>query len=171
MKNTESLNGEHNSVCQTKPTKPFLIHFSLLCFCPCSKFSHQNIVRCIGVSLQAMPRFILLELMTGGDLKSFLRETRPRLVRHTAVSCSSAHCHRKVLYFLPPKTHTEPSHWAPELNTPWSKFDPSDAYRVCLPECASDIFTNIPFCLFSVWSGTPIQLDHGGPSQRGQRHR
>lgn len=62
----------------------------MLCFCPCSKFSHQNIVRCIGVSLQAMPRFILLELMTGGDLKSFLRETRPRLVRHTAVSRSSA---------------------------------------------------------------------------------
>ncbi|MEQ2164629.1 hypothetical protein GOODEAATRI_008582, partial [Goodea atripinnis] len=44
-----------------------------------SKFNHQNIVRCVGVSLQAMPRFILLELMTGGDLKSFLRETRPRL--------------------------------------------------------------------------------------------
>lgn len=47
----------------------------------CSKFSHQNIVRCVGVSLQAMPRFILLELMAGGDLKTFLRETRPRLVR------------------------------------------------------------------------------------------
>lgn len=46
----------------------------------CSKFNHQNIVRCIGVSLQALPRFILLELMAGGDLKSFLRETRPRPV-------------------------------------------------------------------------------------------
>lgn len=55
-------------------------------FGPCSKFSHQNIVRCVGVSLQAMPRFILLELMAGGDLKTFLRETRPRLVRHMAVS-------------------------------------------------------------------------------------
>lgn len=66
--------------------------FLLLCFlgqscsttgCPClhSKFNHQNIVRCIGVSLQALPRFILLELMAGGDLKSFLRETRPRPVR------------------------------------------------------------------------------------------
>lgn len=48
----------------------------------CSKFNHQNIVRCIGVSLQALPRFILLELMAGGDLKSFLRETRPRPVSH-----------------------------------------------------------------------------------------
>lgn len=65
--------------------KPFLIHFSLICFSPGSKFSHQNIVCCIGVSLQAMPRFILLELMTGGDLKTFLRETRPRLVRHTSI--------------------------------------------------------------------------------------
>ncbi|XP_043914829.1 ALK tyrosine kinase receptor [Protopterus annectens] len=43
-----------------------------------SKFNHKNIVRCIGVSLQTLPRFILLELMAGGDLKSFLRETRPR---------------------------------------------------------------------------------------------
>lgn len=49
----------------------------------CSKFNHQNIVRCIGVSLQALPRFILLELMAGGDLKSFLRETRPRPVSET----------------------------------------------------------------------------------------
>lgn len=46
-----------------------------------------------------MPRFILLELMTGGDLKSFLRETRPRLVRQTAVSRSSAHCH-SVVHFI-----------------------------------------------------------------------
>ncbi|TNN84277.1 ALK tyrosine kinase receptor [Liparis tanakae] len=42
------------------------------------KFSHDNIVRCIGVSLNILPRFILLELMTGGDMKSFLRQNRPR---------------------------------------------------------------------------------------------
>ncbi|KAJ8340994.1 hypothetical protein SKAU_G00332850 [Synaphobranchus kaupii] len=51
-----------------------------------SKFTHQNIVRCIGVSLQALPRFILLELMAGGDLKSFLRETRPRLEQPSSLS-------------------------------------------------------------------------------------
>lgn len=45
-----------------------------------SKFSHENIVRCIGVSLNILPRFILLELMTGGDMKSFLRQNRPRAV-------------------------------------------------------------------------------------------
>lgn len=78
----------------------------LLASRPSSKFSHQNIVRCVGVSLQAMPRFILLELMAGGDLKTFLRETRPRLVRllqlssvqvrgETLISCFAA------FYFSP----------------------------------------------------------------------
>lgn len=53
----------------------------MLLVCPHSKFSHGNIVRCIGVSLNILPRFILLELMTGGDMKSFLRQNRPRAVR------------------------------------------------------------------------------------------
>ncbi|KAF7481979.1 hypothetical protein GHT09_006812 [Marmota monax] len=44
-----------------------------------SKFSHQNIVRCVGLSLRAVPRLILLELMSGGDMKSFLRQSRPNL--------------------------------------------------------------------------------------------
>ncbi|XP_058397270.1 leukocyte tyrosine kinase receptor isoform X2 [Diceros bicornis minor] len=44
-----------------------------------SKFSHQNIVRCVGLSLRAAPRLILLELMSGGDIKSFLRHSRPHL--------------------------------------------------------------------------------------------
>ncbi|XP_031807981.1 leukocyte tyrosine kinase receptor [Sarcophilus harrisii] len=44
-----------------------------------SKFSHQNIVRCVGLSLRAPPRLILLELMAGGDMKSFLRHSRPHL--------------------------------------------------------------------------------------------
>ncbi|KAL1785805.1 leukocyte tyrosine kinase receptor isoform X2 [Sigmodon hispidus] len=42
-----------------------------------SKFSHENIVRCVGLSFQAAPRLILLELMSGGDMKSFLRHSRP----------------------------------------------------------------------------------------------
>ncbi|XP_008054599.1 leukocyte tyrosine kinase receptor [Carlito syrichta] len=44
-----------------------------------SKFSHRNIVRCLGLSLRAAPRLILLELMSGGDMKSFLRHSRPHL--------------------------------------------------------------------------------------------
>lgn len=58
--------------------------------CVCSKFNHQNIVRCIGVSLQILPRFILLELMTGGDMKSFLRQNRPRTV--SALSLCIVQC-------------------------------------------------------------------------------
>ncbi|XP_024863789.1 ALK tyrosine kinase receptor isoform X2 [Kryptolebias marmoratus] len=61
-------------VCSEQDELDFLMEALII-----SKFNHQNIVRCIGVSLQAMPRFILLELMAGGDLKTFLRETRPRL--------------------------------------------------------------------------------------------
>lgn len=57
----------------------FLFHISInLAF---SKFNHQNIVQCVGVSLQMLPRFILLELMAGGDMKTFLRQNRPRVVR------------------------------------------------------------------------------------------
>nr|XP_003935739.1 leukocyte tyrosine kinase receptor isoform X2 [Saimiri boliviensis boliviensis] len=44
-----------------------------------SKFSHQNIVRCVGLSLRAAPCLILLELMSGGDMKSFLRQSRPHV--------------------------------------------------------------------------------------------
>uniref|UniRef100_A0A3B3QJ29 Tyrosine-protein kinase receptor n=1 Tax=Paramormyrops kingsleyae TaxID=1676925 RepID=A0A3B3QJ29_9TELE len=61
-------------VCSEQDELDFLMEALII-----SKFNHQNIVCCIGVSLQALPRFILLELMAGGDLKSFLRETRPRV--------------------------------------------------------------------------------------------
>ncbi|XP_030637308.1 tyrosine-protein kinase receptor, partial [Chanos chanos] len=60
-------------ICSEQDEMDFLMEALIM-----SKFNHQNIVRCIGVSLQVLPRFILLELMTGGDLKSFLRQNRPR---------------------------------------------------------------------------------------------
>lgn len=41
-----------------------------------SKFKHRNIVRFIGICFEKMPRFIILELLPGGDLKTFLREHR-----------------------------------------------------------------------------------------------
>ncbi|XP_069055242.1 ALK tyrosine kinase receptor isoform X2 [Lepisosteus oculatus] len=68
-------------VCSEQDELDFLMEALII-----SKFSHQNIVRCIGVSLQALPRFILLELMAGGDLKTFLRETRPRLDQPSSLS-------------------------------------------------------------------------------------
>ncbi|CAL8099717.1 unnamed protein product [Orchesella dallaii] len=43
-----------------------------------SKFNHPNIVHFIGVCFDKHPRFIILELLAGGDLKSFLRESRPK---------------------------------------------------------------------------------------------
>ncbi|VDN41089.1 unnamed protein product [Gongylonema pulchrum] len=43
-----------------------------------SKFRHENICELMGVCFDATPRLIILELLAGGDLKSFLRESRPR---------------------------------------------------------------------------------------------
>merc|ERR1719410_2337563 len=43
-----------------------------------SKFQHPNIVHFIGVCFDKHPRFIILELLAGGDLKSFLRESRSK---------------------------------------------------------------------------------------------
>ena len=45
-----------------------------------SKFNHPNIVHFIGVCFDKHPRFIVLELLAGGDLKTFLRESRPKPV-------------------------------------------------------------------------------------------
>lgn len=42
------------------------------------KFNHPNIVHLIGVCFDKHPRYIVLELLSGGDLKTFLRESRPR---------------------------------------------------------------------------------------------
>ncbi|XP_077413872.1 tyrosine-protein kinase receptor isoform X2 [Vanacampus margaritifer] len=60
-------------ICSEQDEMDFLMEALIM-----SKFNHENIVRCIGVSLNILPRFILLELMTGGDMKSFLRQNRPQ---------------------------------------------------------------------------------------------
>ncbi|XP_073844464.1 anaplastic lymphoma kinase isoform X3 [Musca autumnalis] len=41
-----------------------------------AKFNHPNMVHLIGVCFDRHPRFIVLELLAGGDLKNFLREGR-----------------------------------------------------------------------------------------------
>ncbi|XP_015594749.1 ALK tyrosine kinase receptor isoform X1 [Cephus cinctus] len=51
-----------------------------------SKFNHGNIVHFIGVSFDKHPRYIVLELLAGGDLKNFLREERPRPDRSTKLT-------------------------------------------------------------------------------------
>ena len=45
-------------------------------------FQHKHILGLLGVCLDSDPHFILMQLMLGGDLLSFLRSSRP-----TTVSC------------------------------------------------------------------------------------
>ncbi|XP_078724309.1 uncharacterized protein LOC144941761 [Lampetra fluviatilis] len=70
-------------ICSEQDELDFLMEALII-----SKFSHGNIVRCVGVSLQRLPRFILLELMAGGDLKSFLREARTACLPGGASLCT-----------------------------------------------------------------------------------
>jgi serine/threonine protein kinase len=49
--------------------------------CVCSRFKHPNIVRFIGICFYHQLTMIILELLEGGDLKSFLRQSRPSLVK------------------------------------------------------------------------------------------
>lgn len=45
-----------------------------------SNFKHEHILSLLGVCLDNDPQFIILELMEGGDLLSFLRNSRPSVV-------------------------------------------------------------------------------------------
>uniref|UniRef100_A0AAY4AQC0 Tyrosine-protein kinase receptor n=1 Tax=Denticeps clupeoides TaxID=299321 RepID=A0AAY4AQC0_9TELE len=42
-----------------------------------SQFDHPNILRLLGVCLENEPQYLILELMEGGDLRSYLRGARP----------------------------------------------------------------------------------------------
>ena len=50
-------------------------------------FDHPNIVSLTGVCFSQHPRFILLEYMAGGELKVFLRESRPHDVSNRWGCC------------------------------------------------------------------------------------
>ena len=43
-------------------------------------FKHEHILQLLGVCLNTDPQFLILELMEGGDLLSYLRSARPALV-------------------------------------------------------------------------------------------
>lgn len=45
-----------------------------------SNFKHEHILRLIGVCLDLDPLYIIMELMQGGDLLSFLRQSRTSVV-------------------------------------------------------------------------------------------
>ncbi|XP_065200377.1 leukocyte tyrosine kinase receptor-like isoform X2 [Planococcus citri] len=51
-----------------------------------SKFNHPNIVHFIGACFDTHPRYIILELLAGGDLKNFLRENRPKADKPSALT-------------------------------------------------------------------------------------
>lgn len=46
-----------------------------------SQFNHPNIVKFIGITFEKDYRFIVTELLIGGDLQEFLRHNRPSAVR------------------------------------------------------------------------------------------
>ena len=64
-----------------------------------SHFKHKHIIRLLGVCLDADPNVILLELMEGGDLLSFLRNNRPSLSR-TLPQHSTSFCQQLSLLDL-----------------------------------------------------------------------
>lgn len=45
-----------------------------------SNFKHEHIMRLIGVCFHADELYIIMELMQGGDLQGFLRQSRPTVV-------------------------------------------------------------------------------------------
>ena len=57
-----------------------------VCVCVYSKFDHTNVVKLIGVCFDTRPYYIVLELLDGGDLKTFLRQVRPRQVPYSLAS-------------------------------------------------------------------------------------
>ena len=65
----------HMSDDNYESVKDFLMEASIM-----GKFSHPNIVHLIGVCFDEHPRYIISELLAGGDLKSFLIESRPEHV-------------------------------------------------------------------------------------------
>ncbi|BFZ12179.1 hypothetical protein BsWGS_15218 [Bradybaena similaris] len=60
-------------VCTEQTEMDFLMEAVIV-----SKFNHPNIVKLIGVCFEQRPHYLVLELLEGGDLKSFLRQARPK---------------------------------------------------------------------------------------------
>ncbi|XP_052271384.1 leukocyte tyrosine kinase receptor-like [Dreissena polymorpha] len=50
------------------------------------KFMHKNVVKCLGVCFEEYPRYFILELLEGGNLKTFPRDSRPKSDQHYSLS-------------------------------------------------------------------------------------
>lgn len=62
-----------------------------------SNFRHNHIIRLLGVCLDSDPQYIILELMEGGDLLTYLRHSRATEVH---LSLFQLHCTRESLLFF-----------------------------------------------------------------------
>lgn len=51
-----------------------------------SHFKHEHILQLLGVCLDNDPPFIIMELMEGGDLLTYLRNSRNISVRHLIIN-------------------------------------------------------------------------------------
>ncbi|XP_064488538.1 proto-oncogene tyrosine-protein kinase ROS-like isoform X2 [Ornithodoros turicata] len=51
-----------------------------------SNFKHEHILRLLGISLDTSLHFIILELMEGGDLLSYLRNNRPTMTEPSSLT-------------------------------------------------------------------------------------
>ncbi|XP_069132980.1 uncharacterized protein [Argopecten irradians] len=61
------------SLCSEQTKSEFFFEAIIL-----SKFKHPNIIRFLGISIDDRSMFLILELMEGGDLRTFVRDARPR---------------------------------------------------------------------------------------------
>jgi len=89
-------------VISLSPLKRTFRLLSVWWMCTFSKFDHTNIVKLIGVCFDTRPYYIVLELLEGGDLKTFLREVRPQQVNGTNFITSHFH----TLFFILATTTT-----------------------------------------------------------------
>lgn len=64
-----------------------------------SNFKHEHILQLLGVCLDNDPNFIIMELMEGGDLLSYLRSSRPLIVRVSLLILAQID-HFKFKYYL-----------------------------------------------------------------------
>ena len=78
-----------------------------------SAISHPHVVQLLGVCLEDTPKMILLELMDGGNLLSYLQEHQPGAVSQdlsnvTGFKTVKLHCSHVIITLSPKYHHLSP---------------------------------------------------------------
>lgn len=73
---------------------------SYTCFLLFSKFDHPHILKLLGVCLLNEPQYLILELMEGGDLLSYLRGARKKKVKTIRVIFLTCNCPQFLSFSL-----------------------------------------------------------------------